>query len=395
MMSHATDPLRAVVITGAIFPEHLELWRGCEEAGADVTIVGTEFDFYRGKWPWEPRRPDDLKSVVMDPSSPRLSKGHLWWRYPGLVDVLRASRPDVIHVLSEPWGLLVVDALRQRKRSEIKAAVCAHGADNIYHHGGFGERSIRRAILRWTLPRLDGFVSWNHAGIDLAHESGLSTTAPTSVLPAVIPDAEGIQPPNAAERSQLRERFGLPRDEVIVGFFGRLLEEKGIGDLIEAIGGIDEGAPFLAAYGAGPLQERLERSIASGAIRGTYGGSLDFATVIDAMRACDIVAIPSKRTSSWTEQFGRVALEGMLAGCAVVAYKSGALPEVVGTGGILVQEGDVAELGRALERLSRDEGTRKTVAANGRQSILDKYHRKALGRTVVEFWEQLARRRVG
>ena len=65
-------------------------------------------------------------------------------------------------------------------------------------------------------------------------------------------------------------------------------------------------------------------------------------------RRFDVVAVPSLETPSWIEQFGRVAVEAMASGVAVVASDSGSLPEVVADAGILVPPGDVGALAGAL-----------------------------------------------
>jgi len=68
----------------------------------------------------------------------------------------------------------------------------------------------------------------------------------------------------------------------------------------------------------------------------------------------------------WDEPFGLVAAESQVAGCPVVGYARGALPEVVpqGTGGVLVTPGDEDALvdaipvAQALDRLTIREDAR-------------------------------------
>src|SRR5690606_33812669 len=62
----------------------------------------------------------------------------------------------------------------------------------------------------------------------------------------------------------------------------------------------------------------------------------------------DVLAVPSIPTASWTEQFGRVAVEAMAAGVPVVSSDAGALPDVVGGAGIVVAAGDDEALADAL-----------------------------------------------
>ena len=61
-----------------------------------------------------------------------------------------------------------------------------------------------------------------------------------------------------------------------------------------------------------------------------------------------MLAVPSLPTPSWTEQFGRVAIEAMACGVPVVSSDAGALPAVVGGAGIVVPAGDAGALAAAL-----------------------------------------------
>ena len=389
-------PLRVVVLRGLLFPEQLDLWRACREEGARVHIVGTDYDFYRGRWPWHPRAPDDMECTVLKPVSPRLSGGQAWWWYKGLGQVFRRVRPHVAHILSEPWGVSVAEALFYRKRSNLDVRVCVHGADNIYHHGRPVEMMIRRAVLKRVLPRIDGFASLNDEGIRLAKEAGLSANAPVAVSPGVAADPERFRPPSLDERKALRTRFGLPQESIVAGFFGRLVPEKGVLDLLDAMRSLGVRAPFLAVWGAGPLEHHVAHESNSRGIRARHMGSIDFSEVPDAMRACDLVLMPSKSTPAWAEQFGRVAIEAMLSGSVVIAYSSGALPQVVGGGGILVDEGDVQALASAIAGVAEDDTKRRELAVRGREWVLNRFAPGVLAKTLMHFWEDvLSPRRIG
>jgi glycosyltransferase involved in cell wall biosynthesis len=384
-----------VVLRGLLFPEQLDLWRACREEGARVHIVGTDYDFYRGRWPWHPRQPEDIECTVLKPVSPRLSGGQAWWWYKGLGQVFRRVRPHLAHILSEPWGVPVAEALIYRKTSNLDVGVCVHGADNLYHHGRPAEKMIRQAVLKRVLPRIDGFVSLNDEGIRLARDAGLSADAPVAVSPGVAADPERFRPPSPDEKKALRSRFGLPQDSLVAGFFGRFVPEKGLLDLLDAMRSLEARAPFLAIWGAGPLEAHVVRELDSGVVRGSRLGAIDFSEVPDAMRACDLVVMPSKTTPGWAEQFGRVAIEAMLSGSVVIAYSSGALPQVVGGGGVLVEEGDVQALASAIAELAGDETKRREQSVRGREWVLNRFAPDVLAKTLMRFWEDvLSQRRI-
>jgi glycosyltransferase involved in cell wall biosynthesis len=79
------------------------------------------------------------------------------------------------------------------------------------------------------------------------------------------------------------------------------------------------------------------------------------------------VAVPSRTTRTWAEQFGRVLVEAMLCGRPVVGYESGEIGWVIRTagGGLVVPEGDVGALAAALARLQHSPGERAELAARG------------------------------
>lgn len=112
--------------------------------------------------------------------------------------------------------------------------------------------------------------------------------------------------------------------------------------------------------GAGPQTDDLRaRAVQLGvADRVAFVGAIPPDRVAEFFRSVDVLAIPSLPTPSWTEQFGRVAVEAMACGIPVVSSDAGALPDVVGGAGILVPHGDAAALADALREAAgprRDE----------------------------------------
>ena len=94
------------------------------------------------------------------------------------------------------------------------------------------------------------------------------------------------------------------------------------------------------------------------------------------MARCAVLLMPVR----WDEAFGLVAAEAQMAGCPVVAYRRGALAEVVrhGSGGWLVDPGDEEALVSAVYRartLDRDSIRRRARAELGVDRMVDAYER--------------------
>lgn len=371
---------RVAVLGAASGPSRNAVWRACRDAGMDVVMVVAARPKLHD--PGDPGLPVRIMTRLALPGG----RGNLWKVYARLGRTLATIRPDVVHVHGEPWGLLALQGMAAGRRAG--AMVALHGADNRFDHGGAVERRIRLGILRRVLPRIDGYASWNSAGVRLARLHGLRPEAPSAVAPVMLPDPERFRPSSAAERSAARARFGLPPDEVIVGLLGRLVPEKGVADGLAALRSLGERAPFLVVWGQGPLEDDLRAALAGG-IRGHFGGRLDYRDVAEALRACDLVLVPSRTRAHGEEQFGRVAVEALASGCAVIAYRSGALEEVLEEGAILVPEGDTEGLAEAIGRLTHDETERRDLAEKGRAWFDRRWHPQAVAADLVGLWDRM------
>jgi glycosyltransferase involved in cell wall biosynthesis len=133
-------------------------------------------------------------------------------------------------------------------------------------------------------------------------------------------------------------------------FAGRFTSEKGVLDAIRIAERVQlplslAGWPYDAAFAERELYPALAASDS------TLLGALDRSRLWRWMAAAAVVLCPSH----WDEPFGLVAAEAQAAGTPVVAYRRGALSEVIAEGetGYLVDEGDVdaavAAVGRALQ----------------------------------------------
>ncbi|PYT96174.1 MAG: glycosyltransferase family 1 protein [Acidobacteria bacterium] len=190
----------------------------------------------------------------------------------------------------------------------------------------------------------------------------------------------------------LREEKGIPKDAPIIGFVGRLVADKGIGDLFEAyltlrgrfgdlrlllVGEFEEGDPVPTA-----IRERIERD-PNVTITGFVKDTAPYYQVMD------VLALPTQR-----EGFPSVILEAHAAGKAVVAYRAtGTVDAIVdGVNGILVPQGDAMELAEALSTLISDRGLVRTMGRNGQERVEREFQPmriwSALANTYVRMLEE-------
>lgn len=98
------------------------------------------------------------------------------------------------------------------------------------------------------------------------------------------------------------------------------------------------------------------------------------------LRAADVVV----HSSIYPEPFGRVVVEGMLAGRPVIAADAGGVPEIIvdGETGLLVPPDDAAALAAALQRIVGDPAGASAMAARGRACALETFSVPAMVRGV-------------
>ena len=288
-----------------------------------------------------------------------------WARHPALF--LYDPRPiwraldeewDVIDVHEEPFALataevLLIRALRRRSR---RTPVVLYTAQNLRKRYPIPFRWIER----WALRSASGISACNDDAARIVEAKGFAGRA--RVIPLGI-DTARFRPTDAAAElpadsppsaetgdttSAAAAALGEGASPIVVGFLGRLVPEKGLLVLLDAI--VRNVRLHLRIGGSGPLLDDLrERAVAAGvADRVELVGPVDPDDVVDFHRGLDVLAVPSLPTPSWTEQFGRVAVEAMACGVPVVSSDAGALPDVVGGAGIVVPAGDASALARAL-----------------------------------------------
>ncbi len=173
-------------------------------------------------------------------------------------------------------------------------------------------------------------------------------------------------------------------------FVGRLHEEKGVFDLLDAFALVRASVPDarLVLIGDGPARAELEGLIAARGWEGEVGlvGTVKNRRLPPYFRAATLFVAPSRTTRKWEEQVGMTNIQAMACGVPVVSTRSGAIPEYVpdGVAGVLVPERDPQALAGAILRLLADERERRRLAEAGRAYAVAHYDAAASVRRAEE-----------
>jgi glycosyltransferase involved in cell wall biosynthesis len=170
------------------------------------------------------------------------------------------------------------------------------------------------------------------------------------------------------------------RDERTLLFVGRLVEQKGIRQLLQAFLLVLKHQPdvTLVFIGSGPLAGEITESASAHNMQDHVRllGPVPNCDLPPYFRAAKVTVAPSV-TMPWSaEQVGMVAIQSIASGTPVVTTGSGSIPEFIenGISGLVVPERDPQALADAVLSLLENDGFRQALAASGRACAERRYN---------------------
>lgn len=153
-----------------------------------------------------------------------------------------------------------------------------------------------------------------------------------------------------------------PSKENIILYVGRLVEEKGVVELLQAVEKVTPSYPswkFVLAgasrhgkyeKGDSDLEKKLYEVFDRLGSQGEFFGYQPYAQILKLYQKASIVVVPSK----WEEPLGRTAIEALAGGCALISSDRGGLKEINDGCGITLREVNVDEIATELEELMKN-----------------------------------------
>lgn len=293
-------------------------------------------------------------------------------------DVRRLARAladvDVVHVHrgKEHWLAAVANRIGRRRRPLVRTrhivqVVRPHAANRwLYRHATDLVVTVSEAIRRqYVAARLvpEARAVVLHGGVD----------------------AEAFAPYGL--EAGARARLGAVDGALLVGMVAGLRVMKGHAVVVEATARLRARGitPHVAFVGQGRWEERIRKVVKKAGLEGrvTLTG---FARDLPAVMAALDVALYTPLES---EGMSRVVFEYLAAGRALVAARTGVVPEILHDeeDALLVPAGEPAALAEAIARLLGDPELRARLGAAGRRLIETEYS----GARVAERLEALYR----
>jgi glycosyltransferase involved in cell wall biosynthesis len=278
-----------------------------------------------------------------------------FYRHP-LRSIVEEFQPDFVFIDEEPWSF---------------AAAQAFLATRGFPGAFFTKQNLKkklpapfRALEKWIFSQSSYAFSVAEEVTEVLHWKGYKKRV--EYLPHSY-DPELFKPLEPKDRLALRQTIGLPLDSCVVGYFGRLTEEKGVHDLLKAMS-LALKAPELSHLhflwvGNGPLFSEVKKEIERAPNgRATLIPAIPHHEVGKTLAATDILVLPSRTTKAWKEQFGRILVEALACGAALIGSDSGEIPNLIRRtgGGLVFKERDSGDLLAKLKIL----GAQKEVLSS-------------------------------
>ena len=274
--------------------------------------------------------------------------------YPKLFSYLKKFKPDVVELMEEPYSLITFLTIWWLKNHSPQTRIFVYTYQNIF--------KVYPQPFRWTekyvLNHTDHLLIANQECETVFKQKGYK--GPVTLIPAGI----NIKP---FEEKNITPLYKKTSNSFIIGYCGRLVEEKGITDLIKALSNLPDHFQLLL-IGEGNYKHVLEEEAKKLFVleRVHFKGSVKAVDMPKALRSLDCLVLPSRTRKNWKEQFGRVLIEAMASEVPVIGSDSGEIPGTIGDAGLIFPEGDFSELTKQIKTISDNNKIKEKLVESGR-----------------------------
>lgn len=287
---------------------------------------------------------------------------------------LRSGNHDVMHLTSSAsWSLLKdIYLIKAAKRRGVKTVI----------HFRFGRipdlvvsKNWEWRLIAKVLKLVDCAIVLDNKSLSVLKELGY-----TNVV--CMPNPVSPQVQTIVEQNQVERIPGY------ILFCGHVVKTKGVFELIDACSHISGIHLKMVGHVTDEMRAEIN-NYSHSALWLDLVGEMPYEQVIKEMMASDIMVLPT-----YTEGFPNVILEGMAAGCAIVASGVGAIPQMIEEEngeqfGIIIKPQNVSELENAIKHLLNSPEDKDAMRARVQKRVQDRYSMEAVWNEMVEIWKGL------
>ncbi|MCL4141323.1 UNVERIFIED_CONTAM: hypothetical protein GTU68_036689 [Idotea baltica] len=304
-----------------------------------------------------------------------------------LVVLFKKEKPDAVHGNTPKGGLL-----------SMTAAWLTRVPYRIYYVHGLryeGDQGLKRKILI-TLERISCYFATNIIAVSFGIQENLVKNKITKKTPIVIGSgsANGIDPNIFSKKNikddNLREKYSIQESDLLFGYLGRLVGDKGINELISVFVKLNKTHKNIKLLLVGwfeeeldPLNKNIKKEIESNENIIAVGSQNDVRPFLSIM---DVFVFPSYR-----EGFGVSIMEAAAMGVPAICSNISGCNEIISNGynGKLVTSKSTSELYDAMDLFIKKPSIIKEMKGVTRNYILEKYSQEFVWEEALKVYKKI------
>jgi glycogen(starch) synthase len=304
--------------------------------------------------------------------------------------LMRRHRPEVVH--AHDW-LVAQTGMTLAAHARAPLVATIHATEAGRHQGWLPQplNAAIHSVERWLTTSADAVITCSRTLRD--ETARLFDLDPVSIQ--VVPNAVDVPRWHAAARVRRQTRARHAATGPLVAFAGRLVHEKGVQTLLDAVRPLRRkySELRLAVAGTGTYEDTLrDRARSLRIVRSVdWLGFAPEAEVAALLGAADVAVVPSLY-----EPFGIVALEAVAARTPVVVARTGGLADLAADGiaAASFTPGDVSGLVDAVDSVHADPGRARRGAARARRIVARDYTWSAVAERTAQIYRAAGERSV-
>lgn len=291
--------------------------------------------------------------------------------------VCRVHTPDLILVEYNPWSVPFFTAWIAKEIFAKRARMVVSIKKNTYRRPGRWGGLIKDLMATWALRQTDFVLANSEAAASMLIREFEIERGRLDIVPHI-----GVHTGLFAPKHEQSSRLG-----VRVGYCGRLDEDKGVMQLLQAVAlaRTSTGEDItLSVVGTGALLQEL-LDLAGENAWFQVRPVLEHSLIPGFLDSIDIFVLAAQPMDDHEEHDAQALVEAMASGIACIGTACGVIPEILDGGvGIIVSPGDGDELAGQIARLAQNSEKRKGLGAAGRARAVDLFSIEAVAQRKID-----------
>lgn len=298
-----------------------------------------------------------------------------------LKNIFKESKPDAVYIAEEPYSISCYQSIKSAL--PFTKAVGFYSAQNIKKNYPI----VFKEMEKYVYNNSSLAISISKDVTNVLREKGY--TSEICEIPLGVDDEHFII--SRSLKRIARKELKIPEDAFVIGFAGRIVEEKGVDLLLRSFKKLMTLSSnlYVLIVGRGPLLNKMRSLTVDLEIKDNVR-FVDDATHTDMPKwfnCMDVHVLPSKTMPNWREQFGRVLVEAAACGVTSIGSSSGEIPNVLKSMDMnnIFREGNVNELSNEILKLR----SYSTIPSMIREKAISQYGNKGIASKLITAFEKV------